>query len=162
MLGSFALAAPKRRSIISDDVGAERSGIDLSEPAATAERVKGLVAALLEDLYAADFALAAISNRYFRGNPLVVVDQEERLRKLIDLAEKFVQLFNAVINHKDSISQIHPLVIDVGRVKPAAKDLSKITAAALVDDGKTPRLRSSHRAAAAVLAAIESRRSRHC
>jgi len=65
---------------------------------ATAERAWGLPAAVLEAPDSADFALAAISDRYFRGHPLVLVDQEERLRSLVGVAKQFVQLFNAVVN----------------------------------------------------------------
>ncbi len=86
--------------------GADRNGIDSAELIAEAERVKRLARALLKDLYAADFSVAAIGDHHFAGHPLVLVHQEDRLRELIDVAERFVQLFNAVVNRKDSLVQV--------------------------------------------------------
>jgi hypothetical protein len=116
--------------------GADCPAIDWAETVATADRVKGLVAAWLEDLCAADFALAAISDHYIRGHPIVLVDQEERLRELIDVAEKFGQLFNAVVNAENALGESLTAPIDVDRVKHAAKEHSKIIATALIDAAK--------------------------
>lgn len=103
---------------------------------ATAERAAGLAAAVLEALDAADFALAAISDHYFRGRPMVLVDQEERSHELIDLAEEFGQLFNAVVNAKNAFSGSLTAPIDFERVKQAAKEHSKVIATALIDATK--------------------------
>lgn len=97
---------------------------------------QGLAAAVLEALDAADFALAAISDHYFRGHPMVLVDQEERLHELIDLAEEFGQLFNAVVNAKNTFSGSLTAPIDFERVKQAAKEHSKVIATALIDAAK--------------------------
>ncbi len=58
------------------------------------------------------------------------------MHKLIDLTEKFGQLFNAVVNAKNSLGGSPAASIDVDRVEQAAKEHSKLIATALIDAAK--------------------------
>jgi len=91
------------------------------------------VCGLLEDLFAARFAVTAVSNRYFEGRSILFADGNQGLEELIEIAQAAADLRNRLrasrgdLNETDSAtSKPSPLRANLDEIRLAARKRSQV------------------------------------
>jgi hypothetical protein len=89
---------------------------------------------LLEELFATQLAIATISQRYFKEQPLIFGGRDEKLSDRIDFVETSCELYNKILAIARQYGESNPACdlpeIDVAKVRKAAEARLK----SIVDD----------------------------
>jgi hypothetical protein len=93
ILGDRSCAQPRDNSEKTD-----ASPLESEQLVAQAHAVRDNVMVLLENLFGLRFAMTTISESYFVSHPVLFKGQEERLHELIDIAEKFAELYHKILD----------------------------------------------------------------